>query len=233
MNYGDILLWMGVSTAFFRAMDTGFRTDDSGAVRFCTPSWASSVAKAAIVVAPLVLRMFAPEYRNTPIWDVICLAGIAVVVGPIAFPQLTVELQERSLTEKIGYWLMSRFDIAVKKGILIFILSLLLSKVPLQGIAQFIAIPHYFTPADAHPTGPLTVALLVVGFVSLAMRAMVVLAISKILSFSLLPLAAMLLGYVMDLGGSIHPPNESMSLGLFYVVGVDLFAFLAAQWGPK
>jgi len=229
-NYGDILLWMAVSVPFFRAMDSGFQSDGSGSISFRSPSWVSSVAKAMVVVSPLPFLMFAGHYRSTPIWDTLCLVGITMVVGPIAFPQLSVEFRERSLLEKLGHWLLSRIDVAVKKSLLVGLLSLLFYKVSLPAIAKFIAIPHYFTPRNVNPTGPFTVAVLVVALGSLILRAMIILSTSKLLAFTVLPLSGMLVGYVMDLGGSLHPANVPVSMGLFLVVTTDLVRFLVSEW---
>ncbi|MFT3814053.1 MAG: hypothetical protein QM740_11820 [Acidovorax sp.] len=225
-NAGDLLMWCAVSVAFFRAMDSGYRLQADGQTTFEYSSWLSALIKSAIVVCPLLMIMISKEARTAPWWDLICLIVIACFSAPIAFPQLTVELRKRSLSEKITNWLFSRFDIIVKKGLLVLLLTWIASYAPTAWLAGNIPLPAYFATRGQGLIGTFTGAMLFIAFLSVALRSTLVIQKSKILAVALLPLGVMLVGYVINLGSSMNHSNTPYSLSLCFIVVVDLAMYL-------
>lgn len=229
-NFGDIGLWFGLSLAYFHAMDSAVRPSrHSNQIIFAYSSWWGSSLKAAIVVLPLPVSMFAPQVFGTAVWEALAVASIACLSAPMAFPHLRVELETLSLSDKFARWLASRVDFSLKKGLVLLVLSLALRYVPTDWIGRAIPVPEYFANRALGALGPFTAALLVVAFVSVLLRAMVVVALSMLLSAFLLPISLMLVGYAIDLGLSLSA-SASLSLTVLTVVLIDLGAYLLAAW---
>jgi hypothetical protein len=211
-NVGDLVMWPVLSLIFFFVMGSGFRPNFQGQVTFCPPLPLPTFLKSAAAVAPLFTIHFAPEYRQSFVWDTICLVALAVIAGPLAFPTVSVELEKYSLAEKIGRWLASRVDVALKKwtvaGAIAFGLSFVHSFSPFD----WLPIPHYFLPQGAEWVWPFAASFLVLATISLLLRTTVFLAISKLLSFLVVPAGVMLMGYAAELGGAMHQSGVPLSL---------------------
>jgi hypothetical protein len=186
--------------------------------------------KATVVVLPLPASMSTSVGPGTAVWEAIAIASIACFSAPMAFPYLRVELEKLSVGDRITKWLAMRVDLAIKKGLVLLVLTFVLSYLPTDWIGSAIPVPEYFAPRVAGALGTFTVALLVVAFVSVFLRVMVIIALSKLLSAFLLPTAVMLVGYAIDLGLSLGRPSVSLSLTVIAAILIDLAVYLLAAW---
>jgi len=233
INYGDLALWSVVSFLYFGVMGAGFRPNSAGDVIFQAPRPGSTYLKTALAVAPLFLLHFAPDTRLSPFWDALCLMAMAVVAGPLAFPTLGVELKKYTFEEKVGRWLGSRLDLAIKKWTIAALLGFGLSFIHSFSILDYVPIPHYFIAKDVAWMWPFATSFLVLAFISLLLRCILFLAVSKVLAFLVVPIGFMLFGYVAELGGALHHRGVSFSVKLFVLVVADLLTFMFSTYQSR
>ncbi len=175
-------------------------------------------------VTPLI-----PGYRDTPVWNFVCLACIVVFIGPVAFPQLGVDLTKVTLGGKIFRWLLSRIDVGAKKAVTIAVLTWLLPAAFATWLAVQIPLPAYFSPRSTDLIGPFSAAVIVVAFLSMLMRTFLIGQLSKPLAIFLLPMGLMLIGYVVDVGASMRLTSTAVPYSVSVMLGIalDLWMFLA------
>lgn len=231
VSLGDVIMWFALGFVFFRAMDASFRPTETSGVQLQYPNWIPPAIKAAVLVCPIVLTLMAPGYRDTPIWNFVCLACIVVFVGPVAFPQLGVDLTKLTLGDRVVKWLLSRVDIGAKKAILIAALTWVLPDAFAMWLAAQIPLPAYFSPRSTGLIGPFSAAVIVVAFISVLMRALLIGQLSKPLAIFLMPIGLMLMGYVMDAGASLRLTSTAAaySASVMLAIVIDLGMFLAVS----
>lgn len=227
MGLGDVVMWFVLGFLFFRAMDGSFRPN--AGVQLQYPIWIAATIKAAVLVSPILLNLLIPCYRDTPVWNFVCLVCIVVFIGPVGFPQLGVDLTKMTLGEKIFRWLLSRIDVGTKKALTIAVLTWLLPASFPTWLAVQIPLPAYFSPRSTDLIGPFSAAVIVVAFLSMLMRAFVIGQLSKPLAILLLPIGLLLIGYVIDVGASMRLTGTAVHYSVSVMLGValDLGMFLA------
>ena len=230
-SVGDVVMWFIVSVVFFKAMDAGYGTDAGERLKLKLANWSGSISKSVIVVLPLAILVVRGTVLQQPFWDIACIACIGCACSPMAFPQLKMELQKLSIGDKILQWVLSRFDLGVKKLLLIAAISWIFSFFSIDWISNMIAIPAYFAPRRPDFLGTFSAAVLAVALFSVALRSLLIVELSKPLAIILLPLSAMLIGYLIDVGASINHAGIPFSVGLLALAIVDLSIFLLGAAG--
>ena len=160
------------------------------------------------------------------------MASTALVAGAMAFPQLTVQFEKAPFFTRALEWVVNRADVALKKALAVGLLTWLLHFFALPPASSFMLIPRYFATLGAHPAQASTIALLAIAFVTVAMRALIVPMLSKVLAVALLPAAFMMAGYTIAIGESLNRPSAVLSLGLVVWAALDLASFVLQSSDP-
>lgn len=187
-----------------------------------------SLIKALIVTLPIVIYLLDKDCYSKFYWQTVCVAAFMILASPLSFPYMNVDLGEQDLPEKIGKWIASRIDIAIKKWIFALILTFILTSVLSIPIYKIVVMFHFFKMYEDF-LWPLPEYFIVLANISLILRAFVFFSVSSVIPYIVVPIGGLLLGYLMELGAIIINGNTSFSIMIACVIVFDLVSFVVVR----
>lgn len=201
-----------------------------GEVVWIPPSKASIGLKALLAVSPILfLASFSVE-RENPLLRAFLLIPVTLILGHLIIPYVVSLKSDRGFFKRILDWGNERIDKSTKKILIFSVLSLIIPFLNVPEVSNFIPISHFFTSTNYEPASPYSMAVVVVGFIAVGLRALVMSTVSKLLAFSFFVTSPIALGYAFDLIGLISNGSLPIPIGLIAFIIIDLMNWIIMSY---